>query len=164
MRPCDGHPTRVPTVTSNAIGCSLRVGLGMIGADQHIQGSASGWFSKPSEDQVEVSERDLALRMDCDNVELCIHIHCCTASQGFSTLGEVYCHDLVLKLSPHCSELSPLDCMHLTPCWPGSAGDPNHPRLFLTLQQDSPSSHLGLGPRHSLDCNPLASGMQTPSE
>src|SRR5882724_5290349 len=54
--------------------------------------------------------------------------------------------------------------MHFTPPWPGSAGDPNQPRLYPTMHRGSLSSHLGLGPRHLSDHNPSDSGMQTPSE
>jgi len=43
-------------------------GPGMIKANQHSQGSASSQCHKPSEDQVEVSERDIALGMDCDRM------------------------------------------------------------------------------------------------
>src|SRR5882724_4344715 len=75
-----------------------------------------------------------------------------------------WCHNPFLKLSPHSSKLSPLHHMHLTPIWPGSAGGPYHPQLFSTSHQVSPSSHLGLGPRHLSDHNPIASGMQTSSE
>jgi len=74
------------------------------------------------------------------------------------------CHDLSIKLSPHSSEPSPLHCMYLTPSWPGSAGDPNHPQLFPTMHWVSLSLPLGLGPRHLSDHNPSASGTQTPLE
>ena len=40
---------------------------GMIGTNQHSQGSASSQCSKPSEYQVDVGERDLALGTDCDS-------------------------------------------------------------------------------------------------
>ena len=46
------------------------IGLGVIGTDQHAQGSPKGsWRSKPKVDHVGLSGWDLALRTDCDTTK-----------------------------------------------------------------------------------------------